>query len=138
MPRPGRGGMTVEKSKDFKGSILRLLKNLSPWKVIMIFALLLAMTGAIVSLIAPNKLSEFADLISVALKGKDIHIFVITNKNPMTLKEASEYVKMFGVDKAMAFDGGSSTSMNYLDKIDVISTKGDGAGRRLKSFLLVH
>ena len=72
MPRPGRGEMTTERSKDFKGSILRLLKNLSPWKVIMIFALVLAMTGAIVSLIAPNKLSEFADLISVALMGKDI------------------------------------------------------------------
>ncbi len=72
MPRPGRGGMTTEKSKDFKGSILRLLKNLSPWKVIMIFSLILAMTGAIVSLIAPNKLSEFANLISVALAGKDI------------------------------------------------------------------
>jgi len=38
----------------------------------------------------------------------------------------------------MGFDGGSSTSMNYLDKLEVISTKGDGAGRRLKSFLLVH
>ena len=38
----------------------------------MIFSLILAMTGAIVSLIAPNKLSEFANLISVALAGKDI------------------------------------------------------------------
>ena len=74
MPRPGRGGMTTEKSKDFKGSILRLLKNLSPWKVIMIFALILAMTGAIVSLIAPNKLSKFADLIRVALMGQDINM----------------------------------------------------------------
>ena len=30
MPRPGRGGMSLEKSKDFKGAILRLLKSLSP------------------------------------------------------------------------------------------------------------
>ena len=77
MPRPGRGGMSLEKSKDFKGAILRLLKSLSPWKVIMIFALVLAMTGAIVSLIAPHKLSEFADLIRVGLMGQDIDMKAI-------------------------------------------------------------
>ena len=73
-----------------------------------------------------------------ALKGKDIHIFIITNKNPMTLKEASAYVKMFGVDKAMAFDGGSSTSLNYKDKINVVSVQSDGqdTGRKLKSFMI--
>ncbi|MBQ2909491.1 MAG: ABC transporter ATP-binding protein [Bacilli bacterium] len=77
MPRPGRGGMSLEKSKDFKGAILRLLKSLSPWKVIMIFSLVLAMTGAIVSLIAPHKLSEFADLIRVGLMGQDIDMKAI-------------------------------------------------------------
>ena len=77
MPRPGRGGMSLEKSKDFKGAILRLLKSLSPWKVIMIVALVLAMTGAIVSLIAPHKLSEFADLIRVGLMGQDIDMKAI-------------------------------------------------------------
>ena len=68
MPRPGVG-MSLEKSKDFKGSILRLLKNLSPWKNVMILALLLAMISAILSLVAPHKLSEFADLIGVGLTG---------------------------------------------------------------------
>ena len=38
----------------------------------------------------------------------------------------------------MAFDGGSSTSMNYKNDIEVISVKGDGAGRMLKSFMLVY
>ncbi len=66
MPRPGHG-KTMEKSKDFKGSILRLLKNLSPWKYVMIIAIVLAMISSALSLVAPNKLSDFADLISDGL-----------------------------------------------------------------------
>lgn len=67
MPRPGRGPGNFEKSKDFKGSMLRLIKNLSPWKFIMWMALGLAMISAILALIAPNKLSDFADLIGKGL-----------------------------------------------------------------------
>lgn len=77
MPRPGRGNMNVEKSKDFKGSMFRLIKNLSPWKVMMVGALILAMVSAILALIAPHKLSDFADLISVGLTGKDIDMIAI-------------------------------------------------------------
>lgn len=66
MPRPG-GPRVQEKSKDFKGSMIRLLKNLSPWKIIMTMALSLALISAILALIAPNKLSDFADLISDGL-----------------------------------------------------------------------
>ena len=68
MPRPGRH--SNEKSKDFFGSMKRLLKNLAPWKVIMVLALTLAMISAILSLIAPNKLSDFADTISKGLVPK--------------------------------------------------------------------
>ena len=56
MPRPGGGPGNFEKSRDFKGSMIRLLKNLSPWKYIMIVALGLAMTSAILALVAPNRL----------------------------------------------------------------------------------
>ena len=56
MPRPG--GRNFEKSKDFKGSIKRLLSNLSNFKILLIIALTLAMVSSILSLIAPNKLSD--------------------------------------------------------------------------------
>ena len=65
MPRPPR---TAEKSKDFFGSMKRLLKNLNAWKLIMIIALSLAMISAIFSLIAPNKLSNFTDVITKGLQ----------------------------------------------------------------------
>ena len=73
----------------------------------------------------------------IGLKGDDAHILIITDKHPMDMYEVHEYVKSLGWDRAMAFDGGSSTSMNYLNKYNVTSI-GDGAGRSLKSFLIVN
>lgn len=66
MPRHG-GPRVQEKSKDFKGSMLRLIKNLNPWKYIMIISLVLAMISAIFSLIAPDKLSSLTDTITDGL-----------------------------------------------------------------------
>lgn len=68
MPRPGRGNGVPEKSKDFFGSMKRLIKNLSKWRVAMIGALVLAMISAILSLIAPNKLSDFTNVITEGIK----------------------------------------------------------------------
>ncbi len=68
MPRPGP--RVNEKSKDFFGSMKRLLKNLKPWKYIMIMALVLAMISAILALIAPNRLSDFTDVITKGLSPK--------------------------------------------------------------------
>ena len=45
--------------------------------------------------------------------------------------------KKYDLDTAMAFDGGSSTSLNYK-KISVISTQSTGdTGRALKSFMII-
>lgn len=75
----------------------------------------------------------------IGLKGNDeCHILVITDENPMDMYEVQKLCKDLGLDRAMAFDGGSSTSLNYKKSIDVISQKGDGAGRMLKSFMLVY
>lgn len=72
----------------------------------------------------------------IGLKNGEAHILIITDEHPMDMYEVHEYVKKLGWDRAMAFDGGSSTSMNYLDKYNVTSV-GDGAGRSLKSFLII-
>lgn len=67
MARP-MGGRVPEKSKDFKGSMKRLFVNLENWRYLFIFALILAMTSAILSLNAPNKLSDFTDVITKGLQ----------------------------------------------------------------------
>ena len=75
----------------------------------------------------------------IGIKGKDeCHILIITDENPMDLYDVQKLCKELNLDRAMAFDGGSSTSMNYKKDIEVISIKGDGAGRMLKSFMVVY
>ena len=75
----------------------------------------------------------------IGVKGnKECHILIITDENPMDMYEVQKLCKDYGLDRAMAFDGGSSTSMNYKKSIEVVSLKGDGAGRMLKSFMLVY
>ncbi len=72
----------------------------------------------------------------IGLKNEEAQILIITDEHPMDLYEVRDYVKKLGWDRAMAFDGGSSTSMNYLKRYNITSV-GDGAGRSLKSFMLV-
>lgn len=77
----------------------------------------------------------------IGIKGQppcqEIHILIITNDNPMTIYEARDLCAKLGLDRAMAFDGGSSTSLNYKKSIDVVSTK-DAGGRMLKSFMILN
>lgn len=68
---------------------------------------------------------------------QEVHIFIVTNKNPMDIYEARDLCAKYNLDSAMAFDGGSSTSMNYK-KIHVVSTQeSNDTGRALKSFMII-
>lgn len=61
----GHGPMRVsEKPKDFMGSIKKLMKSLSSFRVLIFIALVLASLSSILSLIAPNKLSDLTDEIT--------------------------------------------------------------------------
>ena len=62
MPRHSRGG--TEKSKDFKGSMIKIITSLKLWYTGIIISLVLAFISAILALIAPNKLSDLADSIT--------------------------------------------------------------------------
>ncbi|MCR5266810.1 MAG: phosphodiester glycosidase family protein [Cyanobacteria bacterium RUI128] len=75
----------------------------------------------------------------IGLKGKDVHIFIVTTEHPMTIAEARDLCKSYGLEKAMAFDGGSSTSVDFKNELHVTSVgiRTDDTGRRLKSFLIV-
>lgn len=68
---------------------------------------------------------------------QEIHVFIVTNENPMNIYEARDLCASYGLDSAMAFDGGSSTSLNYK-KINITSTQNSqDTGRALKSFLII-
>ena len=68
---------------------------------------------------------------------QELHIFIVTNQNPLTIPESRDLCASYGLEQAMAFDGGSSTSLDYKD-IHVVSTQKSGdTGRALKSFLVI-
>lgn len=74
----------------------------------------------------------------IGIKDDKVHILIITNKNPKNIIEARNLCLTLGLEYAMAFDGGSSTSFDYK-KIHVVSQQkiGEDTGRRLKSFMII-
>lgn len=71
----------------------------------------------------------------LALKGDTLYIIIFTSQNKVTIEEARDYCKKLGADKAMALDGGASTSLNYKD-IEIFSSF--TSQRRVKSFLVIE
>lgn len=68
---------------------------------------------------------------------QEVHIFIVTNAHPMDIYEARDLCAKYGLDSAMAFDGGSSTSFDYKN-MHVVSTQETGdTGRALKSFMII-
>lgn len=59
--------MQYEKAKDFKKSIKRTLKELKPFKILVIISLILSALSSILSLFAPDKLKELTDTITEGL-----------------------------------------------------------------------
>ena len=75
----GPGRNVDVKSKDFFGSLKRLFKELNKFKIAIIIALLLAAFGSVLSILAPNKLSDLTDEIANGLIVKKDNIELITN-----------------------------------------------------------
>ena len=64
----GPKGMAVaEKAKDFKGATKRLFNELGKYRILIVISVILALLGAVLSISAPNKLSEMTDEISKGL-----------------------------------------------------------------------
>lgn len=83
-PEHGRG--TVEKPKNFKASILKLFKSLGTFKILILISLVLAMGGAILSLVAPNKLSALTDEIQKGIVLNTKNLEKLTNDITNELK----------------------------------------------------
>ena len=67
---PRRMNASTEKAKDLKGAIKRLFKELDKYKILIIISLVLAILGSILSIMAPDRLSDLTDKISEGLFGK--------------------------------------------------------------------
>lgn len=63
----GMGRGPAEKAKDFKGAITRLVKELGKFKILITIALILAIVSAILTILAPDRLSQLTDQIAEGL-----------------------------------------------------------------------
>ena len=87
-PMGGPGGMGPgEKAKDFKVALKRLFSELRGYKIIIATALILAIVGSILSISAPNILSDLTDEISKGLVVNKDNMQEISNKIKANLSE---------------------------------------------------
>ncbi len=89
MPRPNHGphGQTTEKAKDFKKAIKRLVNELNVYKTLITIAFTLAILGSILSILAPNRLSDLTDEISKGLVINQNNMEILTKKTTQNLNE---------------------------------------------------
>lgn len=80
----------------------------------------------------------------IGLKDNDVYIFIVTLKNPLSLIEVQDLCAELRLDKAMNFDGGGSTSVDFkgtnnqeFKNLHIVS-ENNGSARKLKSFLIVE
>ena len=113
MPRPN---MKIEKSKDFKGSTIRLFKSLDKWKKHLILSIILSIFSVILSLIAPNKLSNLTDTISVGLVPNINETIVedIMNNKTISLEDKTTFLNMINSVKD---DTNTDIILDKLDKL---------------------
>ena len=132
----GHGPMRVsEKPKDFMGSIKKLMKSLSSFKVLIFIALVLAALSSILSLIAPNKLSDLTDEIT---KGITINTSNMKELEDDLTKNISDIGNILGInlDEKMIYRVNSS-GISSDDKIkfnDTLKSIGNDKELILKYF----
>jgi len=87
---PHRGAAPIEeKAKDFKGSIKRLLRELSEFKVFIIISLILAALSSVLSILSPDQLSNLTDEISKGLVINTKNLEILSNELTNSLNEES-------------------------------------------------
>ena len=103
-------GPSFEKAKDFKSAIKRLFHELNTYKILIIVSFILAIFGSILSILAPNKLSDLTDEISKGL---------IVNQNNMKelTKKASNNLNEKAIKKMIPEILSIDTSKENIQKI---------------------
>lgn len=87
MPRPHGNTNPDTKAKDFGKAITRLLKELKPYKFLIIISIILAITSSILSIFTPNILSNLTDRISEGLIPNKENITIIKDSIESDLNE---------------------------------------------------
>lgn len=116
-----RGGM--EKSKNFGQSIKRLFSELRSFRVLILVALIFAVSGSVLSIVAPNKLSKLTDTISSGLVVNQEKFEIIANS-------INESLTSIDVNSVI-----SSYKLNDLEKQEFLSVMTGSDGKSNEEFI---
>ena len=112
MPKP----RIAEKPKNFKNSILRLIKELKKLKILILVAVILSIISSILSIIAPSKLSDLTDTISNGLK-------LNTNNLELISSAINKNLSDDGLLQDIVIDNITLSSVDQTIFLEVISNK---------------
>ena len=118
MNNKGRGpmgkGASIEKPKDFKSSIKKLINYNKPFMIFICVALILSMTSSILSIIGPDKLKDMTNVIVTGLMtGIDL-----------------EKIKSIGLTLVLFYS--MSLIFNYIQSL-IMSTVTNKSSQRMRS-----
>lgn len=108
---PGMGA--VEKAKDFKSAISRLFRELNRHKILISIAIVLAILSSILSICAPNKLSDLTDEISKGL--------VVNQENMQKLYSEIAKNVSSGQPKKIEIDGVEITPEEQKELMEIMN-----------------
>lgn len=122
----GPGGMSApgEKAKNFKEAVKRLFGELNKYKVLMAISLLLAIFSAVISILAPDKLSELTDEISAGLVvDKDNLSEIVTsttqNLNEEKIKAIMPDILSLNINQETIIKVMTDNNISLQDKIEL-------------------
>ena len=113
---PANRNKKFEKAKDFKSAIKRLLKELSPFKVLVILSLTLSVAASILSIATPNILSKLTDKISNGIVPNKENLVRINNE--ISSNFASGNAKDIEIDVVVISTTEQSEYLNVIKDID--------------------
>ena len=120
----------VETINDFKGTLIRLFKNLDKWRFLLIISIIFAMMAAILSTIGPNKLADVTDVITEGIKPDIKNVEKITTeiiKNSNITSSNIQYNELSQEEKLellndFDYQGTTISKEDQVIFLDIIST----------------
>ena len=113
---PANRNKKFEKAKDFKSAIKRLLKELNPFKALVILSLTLSVAASILSIVTPNILSKLTDKISNGIIPNKENLVRINNE--ISSNFASGNAKDIEIDGVVISTIEQSEYLNVIKDID--------------------
>jgi len=130
MPGPRGRAHGFEKPKDFSSAIKNLVHELKNYQKLIVISCVLAMLSSVLSIVAPNRLSDLTDNISKGLRVDDKSISILTKQTTKNLNEdnlRNVVLSILGIDDFESVYGNvmsSNISSDDKAKFDEIMSSG--------------